>query len=99
MKALILVGVALAAGTFAVDPIGAALASRVVGGAVPTRLQDLVGYLALKQQGTPNPALLGPISPTDPTQANHLKELAALSLAGGLAVAALTYVLLRKVIR
>lgn len=98
---MILVIVGAAVGAMAVQPIADALATPVVGGAVPTRLQDLGAYLVMPGDLLPrkkDPALVGPIAPTDPTQAGNLRELAALSFAGGAVVAALSYAVLSKVL-
>jgi len=90
---IVLALVSIAGGVAAVSPVADALAPKVVGGAVPTRIQDLAGYLTLTPSAAPpNPALLGPVSPTDPTQAGNLRELAALSFGVSVAIMAVLYV-------
>jgi hypothetical protein len=96
---LLLGSAALAVGTLTISPVAGALSGPIVGGAVPTRLRDVFGYcVAPKGEGTTPAGQLGPISPTDPTQSEHLRELGALSVGAGLAVAALAYVLLRRLL-
>lgn len=97
---ILLAVAALAAGAVAVSPIADAIAPTVVGGAVPTRIQDLAGYLSLKPiVAATATGQLGPISPTDPTQAGKLRELGALSLGAGAAVAAIAYAVLVRVLK
>lgn len=97
---ILLVGAALVVGSAAVEPIGKALAPQVVGGAVPTDLRSLAGYLALSGSGGKAGAdEIGPISPSDPTHAGALRELTALSFGIGLAVAALSYAVLVRVLK
>jgi hypothetical protein len=93
----ILTAISVAAGVMAVTPIGGALAPRVVGAAVPTRIEDLLGYLSLSASPPQSSGLIGPLLPS-PAQVGPLKELSALSLGGGIAVGALVYVVLGRVL-
>ncbi len=90
---IVLAIVSVAAGAAAVTPAADLLAPRVVGHAVPTRLQDLTGYLTLSGTSTVASVLALP----NDHDVGPLKELSALSIGAGIGVAALVYVLLGKV--
>lgn len=85
---VVLVIVAGTIGAVAITPIAGALAAPVTGGVVPTRFIDLTRYLTGAVGG-------GVVAPTT-QQATDLRELAALSLASGAVIAALSYVLLSR---
>ncbi len=95
---IILAGIAVAVGAASLSPIADALDTKIVGGAVPTRAQDLIGYLAAKP-GDTVAGQAGPFLISTPDDVTHLRELAALSIGGALAVGALVYAVLSKVLR
>jgi hypothetical protein len=95
---IILAGVAVVVGAASVSKIADALDTPLVGGSVPTRPQDLLAYITLKP-GDSLAGQAGPFQVDDPAQVAKLRELSALSFGGAIALAALAYAILIKVLR